>query len=254
LALSWLLACWSEWDAQRRFLLVAIFLFLLAGLLIGASRGAVGAMATIPLVLGLAWRKRNKWVLPVLLLALIIGGASLTISRASVTEKHFDMAGRADITNGRISIWRRALIAWEIYPWFGVGINNFSAITDEIVRKRIQEKGGIYRREAYVGANHAHSLYLNTLAERGIIGGGVFVAVFIGWLSTLLRNAPPVNGPNSNLEWALWGGSLASWFIVVLSGLANTSFHHEIALLALLLLGGWLAFNKPSVDTREPGA
>src|SRR5690606_39480692 len=97
----------------------------------------------------------------------------------------------------------------------------------------------VYDPTKYIGRGHAHSLYFNTFAERGWVGGGVFFAALLACLWMLIRNRPKVAA--DAYIWAAWGGSLASWVVVMASGLFNTSLHHEIALLAGMPLGAWVS-------------
>jgi len=85
---------------------------------------------------------------------------------------------------------------------------------------------------------HAHNLYLNTLAERGIVGSVPLAAVLIAWGLLLFRRRP--RPADSEDDWLLWGAAAAAWTVSVVAGLANTTLHHEHGMLAALLLGLWL--------------
>jgi hypothetical protein len=41
-----------------------------------------------------------------------------------------------------------------------------------------------------------------------------------------------------------WGGSLSPWLISITVGLANTTLHHEHALLSIVLLAGWISWRE----------
>jgi O-antigen ligase len=86
---------------------------------------------------------------------------------------------------------------------------------------------------------HGHSLYLNTLAERGVIGALPLFAVLVAWALSLWRYRPARVAPA--LDWVLWGGAAGALLVTVTVGLVNTTLHHEHGLLAVLLLGLWLA-------------
>ncbi len=242
LALSLLLACWHSWSATRRLIMACVLLFLLAGVIIGASRAATGAMLAVPFLLGAAWWRRSRRVLTVLSLAAVIAVVAAVFGNIGIVEKQRTGYEAGDHLSHRGTIWKRALVGWTIYPWFGTGIDNYKLISDEQVKVKVEASGQSYQREDYVGANHAHSLYLNTLVERGLYGFAVFACVLIAWAASLWRRRPAVAG--SDLEWALWGAALAAWAIVVLAGIFNTTLHHEIAILALLLLGSWLSLTR----------
>jgi O-antigen ligase len=124
----------------------------------------------------------------------------------------------------RQQVWQLALAAWQQHPWFGIGMDNFGQVVDPAWR-------GVY--------NHGHNLYLNTLAERGMVGALPLFAVLVAWGASLWRRWPAADGPA--LDWVLWGGAATALFVSAMVGAVNTTLHHEHALLATLLLGLWLA-------------
>jgi len=56
------------------------------------------------------------------------------------------------------------------------------------VRAWRAEAGKDFDDKRYVRAPHAHSLYVNTLAERGAIGFAALTALLLAWLAALLRH------------------------------------------------------------------
>lgn len=249
LAMSWLLTCWQAWSGGRRAVMLSVLAFLMGGLLIGASRGAIGAIILVPFVLGMGWWRRSRKPLAILAIAVAAVIAAAIAGNASVVSKQ-RTGMDVDPLSGRGTIWRRALVGWEAYPWFGVGIDNFGRITDELVRQTVEAKGETYRREDYVGPNHAHSLYLNTLAERGLVGFTVFIAVLLAWGGTMWRHRPRPDAGDT--EWMLWGAGISAWTVLSFAGVFNTTLHHEIALLAMLLFGAWQSQALLS-PARTPG-
>ena len=139
----------------------------------------------------------------------------------------------------------------SIGPLFGVGMDNFDEIDKDSVRRWVEQAGETYDATHYGSSSHAHSLYLTTLAERGIVGFAVIIAAMLAWVTTLLRSIPTITDPPS--RWMLWGGAAAACVATFGIGLVNTTLHHEHGLLAMLLLGCWLGANRigaaPEVDT-----
>ena len=124
---------------------------------------------------------------------------------------------------------------------FGVGMDNFSRITLDRVRTWRVEAGKPFDpAQHWKSFSHAHSLWFNTLAERGVFGLSALVAILAAWIFSLLRHRPRVH--DDDLTWALWGGALSAWVISVGTGFVNTSLHHEHAILSVTLLGLWLAW------------
>jgi hypothetical protein len=89
---------------------------------------------------------------------------------------------------------------------------------------------------------HAHSLFVNTLAERGACGL-VALILFLGSLGANLIATIPSKGAASE-DFLFWGSAFSSWFIGAAAGLANTTLHHEHALLSVLLFGSWLSWRR----------
>jgi len=71
----------------------------------------------------------------------------------------------------RLAHWVAALRMWEQAPWLGVGPGNY-AVAYQAVRLPLWEEA----------LGHAHNLYLNTLAEAGLIGLTAFVVLWIAFI------------------------------------------------------------------------
>jgi O-antigen ligase len=83
-------------------------------------------------------------------------------------------AGGGSSTGGsRIEIWRSTLGAWRARPWLGHG-----PATYELVFPRYQTPA-YWLREWGGLPFHAHSIYLNTLATRGVLGAIASLAVVV---------------------------------------------------------------------------
>lgn len=211
---------------------------MLIGLFLTESRAAaVSAILLVVLValvcarhLGLG---RAVWasMLLAISLGMIVGGNGAL--RRQIENSHVN-----NILSERDLIWNRGLVAWRATPWFGVGPDNYSQITDEHLREQLAAEGKPYNPREYAKAPHAHNLYINQLVERGVVGLSAILAFLLAWAWTLWRQRPrPGLGP---VELILWCASFSGWFVTVLIGMVNTTMHHEHALLALMTLGLWL--------------
>ena len=236
---SWMFACWRAWRVGTRAVAIAVSTLVLVSLVVTASRGAIGVgLATLP-ILAVAWWPR--WRAPAIasgaVVALVI--IATVFSGAEVMQKQEQVEAKQDVLSNRNGVWRVALAAWERYPWFGVGMDNYSRIAPERIKAWNAEAGKPYDARQYFFTSHAHSLYFNTLAERGIVGTAALAAVLLAWAVWLVRFRPAQDSADD--EWLLWGAAAAAWIVTTGVGLVNTTLHHEHGILAALLLGLWLS-------------
>ena len=222
-------------------IVVSLVTFLFAfSVLISASRGAVGIVLVLTLVAGLAWLRCSPYVLAVLLVLMAVGIGAGYLGKAEIVLKQEKYVETNNILSFRDQIWDAALVAWRRYPLMGVGMDNFEEINANRLRQWMGTRQDGFSPEQYKGTSHAHNLYLNTLAERGLFGFSVLLAVLLAWLRWLRRFMPKKD--DEALAWTLWGGSLSAWVVTVCIGVVNTTLHHEHAILSVLLLGMWLAY------------
>ena len=240
---SWLFARFHAWNQARRVTAVAVCALMLISLVITASRGAVGVGLLLLLLLAAAWWPRWRMPLAASLVVVALSAIAVVGLKTDLATKHELFAGQGNFLSSRDGIWRMALVAWERYPWFGVGMDNYSLVTYERVRDWRIESGQPYEWYRYYQSPHAHNLFVNALAERGSVGFSVLLAVILAWLIALVRRRP--RPEDEGIHWILWGGAVSAWFVTVGVGMVNTTLHHEHGMLATLLLGIWLS-TKPA--------
>ncbi|MEO8143898.1 MAG: O-antigen ligase family protein [Betaproteobacteria bacterium] len=240
---SWLFAYWRAWSTGRRAMALAVCALLLVSLVVTASRGAIGAGLLMLLLIAAAWWPRSKAPLVASLAAVALVAALAVSLNVEAVRKQEANAEAQNVLAYRDGIWRVALAAWERYPWFGVGMDNYSRISLDMVRGWRAEAGKDYDEARFVLSPHAHNLFVNALAERGTAGFAALSAVLLAWLVALIRRRPPAAG--SDLEWLTWGGAAGAWIVTCGVGMVNTTLHHEHGLLAALLLGLWLSTLHP---------
>lgn len=244
LCASWLFARWRAWPAGRRALALAVTLFVLASLVFTASRAAVGVGFALLILLALAWWPR--WRAPLVASIGVVALASALAAGfgAQVLRKQIANAEAHNVLSFRDSIWRTALVAWEKYPWFGVGKDNFGLIDGERLRAWRGEAGKDYDATRYMLSSHAHSLYMTTLAERGALGLAALATILLAALAALLRRRP--RPEQADFAWIAWGGAASAWAVTVGVGTVNTTLHHEHGLLSALLFALWLSTSSPN--------
>ena len=236
---SWLFARWQGWHRNRRAAAMAVTMFVFVSLLVTESRGAIGVGIMLVLLLALGWWPRWRAPLAASAVAAAVVASLLIGFGAGVVKKQVDLAAAENVLSFRDGIWRMGLAAWEKYPWFGVGKDNYAQITHERVRSWRAEAGKDYDASRYARFPHGHSLYVNTLAERGVVGFAALAVLLLAWLTALVRHRPRPG--ESDFAWLAWGGAASAWIVTAGVGAVNTTFHHEHGLLAALLLGLWLS-------------
>lgn len=240
-AFSWLLATWGEGRAlKRRCLLGGAVLVLWISLFISEARGAI--LPATALVVCLPWlilpggggRRKVLLLLP---LVMIVGALAIA---PRVIEKTRANSEAGIITSYRPALARTALLAFREYPVFGVGITAFRRITPEL-SVEWQRQGGDWLQGDLFHSSHAHNLYANTLAERGLAGFVPLMAFFFLCAADFFRSRRWIASAGTPLDKVLWGSAFGAWFATAVGGLFNTSLHHEHALITVVLIALWLA-------------
>ena len=162
------------------------------GLLASWSRGGrLGAAVGVALVLTL--RSRQSMLLGVggatlLVFVLLVGSALPSWLPAPVASRLQDLPAYFGLTDlvsqpvtdenfaiiERLAHWAAAVRMWEGAPWLGTGPGNYNTVYPTVRLLRWEEPLG-----------HAHNIYLNTLAESGMIGFSAYLflwMVVVRWL------------------------------------------------------------------------
>jgi O-antigen ligase len=240
-AVSAVAAYWHRLGAARRALAAALLALFAISLFVMESRTAVLVAGALVVLIAVAWWPRARVMSFTTLAAVVVVGLIAVVGHVDVVKKHEREAAAGDVLSYRLQIWNTARAAWQRFPFFGVGMDNYSVIPPEAIPEWRKQAGKPYDEKDYlVRSGHAHSLYYNTLAERGTVGFAALAAVLIAWLWRLARRYPGRAGGDAT--WALWGGALSAWFVTVFAGIGNTTLHSEHALLAMILLGLWMAY------------
>ncbi len=147
----------------------------------------------------------------------------------------FDAPERPTGLGTRRELWNAALALWRAHPWLGVGGGNYEL---ELPRAGVTD-----------AQTHANSLYLQSLAEGGLVLFAAVVGTLWAALTTLLRGAA-----GSTLALAAFGATLALALHQIFDLLV---FFPKVGLLWWLVLGVGAAAitrsGRPVVDA-EPSA
>jgi O-antigen ligase len=216
---------------------------LLAAMFASGSRAAAATAIVGALAFGLLWRKRSLWPIVWTFVAIVAFATAISTLDTDMRRKQeFALDSPHPLLNERYPIWQQALTAWRAYPLFGVGGDNFAEITPARVAAWSAAEGGRYDPATFVRSSHAHNLYLNTLAEHGVLGAVVLIVFCVAWTASLLRGRPAIADPP--LKWLVWSGAASGLVVTLGLGAFNTTLHDEHGLLALMLFGMWLGYRK----------
>jgi O-antigen ligase len=186
-------------------------------------------------------------ILVLLLAVLLLGSARLpgeVSQRLSAFSGYFlgPDAASTEITDENFSVlerlahWQAGLRMFDSSPWIGLGIGNY---------------GAAYPRFAlphwYDPLGHAHNLYINFLAETGVLGALAFLAFWVSMAVFLFRQSRAQNP----LLRALALGLLGTVAYLSVHNLFDNLFVQYLQLQLALLLGAVAAldakFVHPSV-------
>ncbi len=209
------------------------------GMLASWSRGGwLGAVASISIVLLIhSGRMVGGVALGGVLALSLAGGSLLRFIPTSLTDRLADLPAylglgmwevvQQPITNSNFSVierlahWIAALRMWELSPWLGVGPGNYAAVYPQVRLPRWEEPLG-----------HAHNIYLNVLAENGLIGLFAYLMMWggvVGWLfyqrrqKRMARLEMPARPGETSTPSSDWNAAL---ILGVLGVIVHLSVHH----------------------------
>jgi len=166
----------------KRWPLIAAIAILAFGLAKTESRGGLVAMIVALIAAAIVFKKHRAKVVITLAVAASLFATFLAITPGAwhrVTSLRDSGAGRTDL-------WH---VAWRIsedHPIVGVGLNNFRTVSRDYVRR----PGNLKNVRLVVDEPHlVHNLYLQLLAETGVIGLGLFLCLAGGSLAAARRAA-----------------------------------------------------------------
>jgi len=176
-------------EARVRRLAYACVLVLLAGVMLSESRGALLVLLAIAVpAFALSAKRIPIWYqLGALCVATIVILAAGQYVDTERMVRSIDDAGRMlgdgaapvdGATRGRLAEMRVAFELWQSRPLTGVGLANYEHY--------FQMYSYDFGTKLYNDDRSAHSMYLELLAERGIIGLGVFLIAIGGVVLTVL--------------------------------------------------------------------
>jgi O-antigen ligase len=241
-ALSVTLSIWRDVGLIKRIGLILLPIIFFVAIIIGQSRGVFGiSLIRLSLIILLIPNPKKIKAIAFALFAIILG--LMPLMNAAIIQKQLAVQNANNTLSDRNRVWNVSIEAAHFYPIFGVGNGNWNRITLEDLKKSRDERDVPFDEKNYaIQHGHSHSLYLTSLVERGVLGFIVLIVFMVSWLVTLIRSYRKLK--TSTQGSYIWGASLSAWIVTCGVGFVNSTFHHEHAILALLLLGIHLGYLK----------
>jgi putative inorganic carbon (hco3(-)) transporter len=222
------------------------------GLVASWSRGGwLGAASGLAVVLGL----RNRWTVAFSALVLLFGlGLGVTgglnldpLTSAAMGSRPIEEPGwqrmadlpayfnLADVmeqpltddnfsVQERVAHWIAALRMWERSPWLGIGLGNYALIYPAVRLPAWEEPLG-----------HAHNIYLNVLAETGMVGLATYLLLGCGVVAWIWRRYRAAAAHS-------WNAALALGVLGVVAHFSVHNFFDNLLVQGMYLhLALWLA-------------
>lgn len=204
------------------------------------SRGVLVALVALVLVLA---RSKRAW--PLIVAAAVV---VVLLAPAAWHDRVADV-GRLDRPEiaTRLDFWDAAVSMFQANPAVGVGLNNF-----DVAYMGLERTGRSFLPGTGLAPPEtAHNLYLNTLAEQGLIGIAALALLVLaaGRLVLALRRSedPRIRGFGLGL--------LGAGIALLVSNLFDVTFvDPKTSMLAWTLLGVGAALQRIDARSRAPGA
>jgi O-antigen ligase len=212
----------------------------LAAALVTYSRGVLVALAALVVVFA---RSRRAWPL--------IAGAAVVVVLLAPAAWHDRVAdvGRLDRPEiaTRLDFWDAALSMFQGNPLLGVGLNNF-----DVAYVGLERTGRSFLPGTGLAAPEtAHNLYLNTLAEQGLVGIAALALLVLaaGRLALALRRSDDPRVRAYGL------GLLGAGIGLLVSNVFDVTFvDPKTSILAWTILGVGAALQRIDARRRAGGA
>jgi comEA protein len=176
-----------------RFLLVSAVLGILASIFVSESRGGLLALATVVLLIVVLparaiFRSRPQKA-AILISVILASGVAFAVTGAPLIGR-FESLETSDPTgSSRVYLWEAAWTSIEQRPALGLGYGAFPAAAPRLLH---ETEGVDFRHielHATGKARETHNVYLGTLAELGIPGLVLFMAVLLATARQLVRTS-----------------------------------------------------------------
>jgi O-antigen ligase len=218
-----------EFPGPMRLLSLAALALAVPALVFTYSRGSLIAVV-LGAIVWLAFLRPRAAIA----IAAVVAISVAALAPSTLRERFDPDTSHQDLTE-RIDLWNAAIAMYSEHPVLGVGINNYSVAYPDLPRTPsvAPEHRLFLEGEAQVLPTHAHNLYLNTLAEAGLVGA-VALLLLIGLSISAVYRGCRVTDPIGRSACIGIGISL---MILLIDSFVDATLFTEAALPLFALLG-----------------
>ena len=211
-----------------RWIAAAALLLALPALYLSYSRASIVALV-LGAILWLALLRPRTAVL----IAATVAVASLALAPAALEERFDPDRGQNDLSE-RVALWKAAGEIYAEHPLLGVGPNNFpDAYTELPTGPGFSPYHRLQLEDEPVPPPHAHNLYLNVLAEEGVVGAIALILLLIASISVVYRGCHVRDPAGRSICIAIGVGLMT----LLANSFVNATLFTEPALPLFALLG-----------------
>lgn len=200
-------------DARGRFFLIIAGAICLVAAVLTIERAALFGFAAF-LFFTIICQRNKKAVISIAALAAVLSAAIMLYQ--PMRERLLSV----ETIYSRLPIWRHAMDVFLQHPLFGVGPNQFYFVS---------EKEAVF---------DAHSLYFQTLSQLGSLGIIGLLLIIIGFMYQWVRCR------GDGLKKAVKYSALGAFSIIAVSGIFDTTLHHEHGIAFMFLTGMMFALQN----------
>lgn len=215
---------------QDALMMIPIFAILFVTMLLTYSRGIWISFCAMILYWAIFVERRLFWSLLAVPLILYCYEGEIASRLWSIFQ------GQDTSTDLRWALWDSTLYIVRAHPIFGIGWNTFFLVYPDY---------NYYIQGPHILMYHAHNLYLNILAEAGVLGLVSFLGVLFGHVYTSIR----LQGDIFRQAAQIGVGALV--VAVLVSGLSDFELYsHQVTIVFWQLIGLVGAFGKVHFNTK----
>lgn len=201
-----------------KYVLYLVLFVNLACLLLTFSRGAWLTLIVVMGLLGILINIRILYALTGVLIISVLSMRDILVSRASSVFSQTDTSAAL-----RWAYWDSTIQMVEWNPWMGIGWSAYQYIYPEY---------DYFINNPDIVIYHAHNMYLNMLAEIGIMGGLVYIYLFVYALYFLVKKHQKAINKGSIIA------ILSSVLVMMLMGITDYPlFNIQLSCIFWLLMG-----------------